>query len=146
MAVDLLGKDEILFIHDGTAYLPIGCLTTNSVSLSREITEGTKTKCNLNPVGIPQVPTYEVSFEAVANDDATTKITYEKLKAEMSKDKPTFWQIKRNGVGFEFGKAFLTSLERSAPVDNVVTFSGTLQGVEAISDTDLIPATITTTV
>lgn len=137
MAVDLLGKDEILFIHDGTAYLPIGCLTTNSVSLSRELTEGTKTKCNLNPAGVPQSPTYEVSFEAVANDDATTKMTYEKLKAEMSKDTPTFWQIKRNGVGFEFGKAYLTSLERSAPVDNVVTFSGTLQGVEAISNTDL---------
>ena len=143
MAVDLLGKDEILEIHDGTAYLPIGCLTTNSVSLTREVTEGTKTKCNLNPEGRPQVMTYEVSFEAVANDDAMTKITYEKLKVEMSKDKPTFWQIKRNGVGFEFGKAYLTSLERSAPVDNVVTFSGTLQGVGEISDTDLITTTTT---
>ena len=144
MAVDLLGKDEILEIHDGTAYLPIGCLTTNSVSLSREVTEGTKTKCNLNPVGLPQVPTYEVSFEAVANNDAMTKITYEKLKVEMSQDRPTFWQIKRNGVGFEFGKAYLTSLERSAPVDNVVTFSGTLQGVGEISDTDLVTTTTTT--
>ena len=138
MAVDLLGKDEILFIHDGTAYLPIGCLTTNSVSLSRELTEGTKTKCNLNPAGVPQAPTYEVSFEAVANDDVLTKMTYEKLKAEMAKDEPTFWQIKRNGTGIEFGKAYLTALERSAPVDNVVTFSGTLQGVEAISVTDLV--------
>ena len=146
MAIDLLGKDEILFIHDGTAYLPIGCLTSNSVSLSREITEGTQTKCNLTPEGIPQAPTYEVSFEAVANDDSTTKMTYEKLKAEMAKDAPTLWQIKRNETGFEFGKAYLTSLERSAPVDNVVTFSGTLQGVGEISDTDLEPVTTTTTV
>ena len=58
-------------------------------------------------------------------------IMIQKLKAEMSKDEPTLWQIKRNGVGFEFGKAYLTSLERSAPVDNVVTFSGALQGVGA---------------
>lgn len=139
MAIDLLGKDEILLIHDGTAYLPIGCLTTNSVSLSRELTEGTKTKCNLNPAGVPQSPTYEVSFEAVANDDEVSKMTYTKLKEEMAKDTPTFWQIQRNAVGFEYGKAYLTSLERSAPVDNVVTFSGTLQGVESISDTDLYP-------
>ena len=135
---DLLGKDEILYIWDGTAYLPIGCLTTNSVTLSRELTEGTKTKCNLNPAGVPQSPTYEVSFEAVANDDTLTKITYEKVKAEMAKDETTYWQIKRKGVGIEYGKAYLTSLERSAPVDNVVTFSGTMQGVDSISDTDLV--------
>jgi len=134
---DLLGKDEILFIHDGTAYLPIGCLTSNGLQESREITEGTKTKCNLNPQGIPQEATYELSFEAVANDEEETLITYEKLRAEMAKDTPTFWQIKRGGVGIEFGKAYLTSLERTAPVEDVVTFSGTFVGVEAISPTDL---------
>lgn len=138
MANDLLGKDEVLEIHDGTDYLPIGCLTTNGLTESREITEGTKTKCNTNPPGIPQDPTYEVSFDAVANDDEITKMTYKKLRAEMVKNEPTFWRITRGGVGVEFGKAYLTSLERSAPVDDVVTFSGSFVGVEAISETDLV--------
>ena len=84
MAVDLLGKNEILEIHDGTAYLPIGCLTTQSLSESREITDGTKTKCNLNPQGVPQSPTYELSFEAVANDDKITKMTHIKMREEMT--------------------------------------------------------------
>lgn len=139
MATDLLGKDEILFIHDGTAYLPIGCLTTNSISESREITEGTKTKCNTNPQGVPQDPTYEASFEAVANDDEITKMTHTKMRAEMIKATPSYWKITRGGVDLEFGKAYLTSLERSAPVDNVITWSGTLSGVGEISDTDQYP-------
>lgn len=139
MAIDLLGKDEILLIHDGTAYLPIGCLTTNTISESREITEGTKTKCNTNPQGVPQDPTYEGSFEAVANDDEVTKMTHVKMRAEMKKDTPSYWKITRGGVDLEFGKAFLTSLERSAPVDNVITWSGTLSGVDEISETDLYP-------
>lgn len=143
---DLLGKNEILEIHDGTAYLPIGCLTNNSISEAREITEGTMTKCNTNPQGIPQDATYEVTFEAVAEDDEITKMTHAKLRGEMAKDEPTFWRITREGVGIEFGKAYLTALERSAPVDNVVTWSGTLQGVDAISTTDLITTTTTTTI
>lgn len=137
MANDLLGKDEVLEIHDGTAYLPIGCLTTNGLTESREIKDGTKTKCNTNPSGLPQDPTYELSFDAVANDDEVTKMTHTKLRAEMANDEPTFWRITRGGVGIEFGKAYLTSLERSAPVDDVVTFSGSFVGVEAISPTDL---------
>ena len=138
MAVDLLGKNEILEIHDGTAYLPIGCLTTQSLSESREITDGTKTKCNLNPQGVPQSPTYELSFEAVANDDKITKMTHIKMREEMTKDTPTFWRITRGGTGIEFGKAYLTSLERSAPVEDVITWSGTLVGVESISETNLV--------
>lgn len=141
---DLLGKNEILEIHDGIAYLPIGCLTTQSITESREITEGTMTKCNTNPQGIPQDATYELSFEAVAQDDELTKMTHAKLRAEMAKDDPTFWRITRGGVGIEFGKAYLTSLERSAPVDNVITWSGTLQGVDAISPTDIATTTTTT--
>lgn len=135
---DLLGKDEILEIHDGTSYLPIGCLTSNTITESREITDGTKTKCNLNPQGVPQAATYEASFEAVAEDDEVTKMTHTKMREEMAKDTPTFWRITRGGVGIEFGKAYLTSLERSAPVDNVITWSGTLQGVETISEVDLV--------
>lgn len=142
---DLLGKNEILEIHDGTAYLPIGCLTTQSITESREITDGTMTKCNTNPQGIPQDPTYELSFEAVAQDDEVTKMTHAKLREEMTKDEPTFWRITRGGVGIEFGKAYLTSLERSAPVADVITWSGSMIGVDSISDTDLVPVTTTTT-
>ena len=142
---DLLGKDEILFIHDGTAYLPIGCLTTSGISESREITEGTKTKCNTNPQGVPQDATYEGRFEAVANDDELTKMTHKKMRAEMKKDDPSYWKIERGGTPIEFGRAYLTALERSAPVDNVITWSGTLLGVGEISETDLITTTTTTT-
>src|SRR5690606_28441148 len=99
---------------------------------------GTMTKCNTNPAGIPQDATYEVSFEAVAQDDELTKITHEALRAEMTADDPTFWRITRDGVGIEFGKAYLTSLERSAPVDNVITWSGSMTGIDRISETDLV--------
>ena len=135
----LLGKDEILHIYVGNAYMPIGCLTTNGLSFSREVTEGTKTKCNLNPAGIPQKPTYELSFEAIADDDETTKASYDKLKAEIYKDELTYWKITRSNVAIEFGKGYLTSLEKSAPVDGEVTFSGSFTGVGRVVTTDQVP-------
>ena len=143
---DLLGKNEILEIYLDGAYVPIGCLTNNTITESREITEGTMTKCNTNPQGIPQDATYEVSFEAVAEDDDNSKATHSIMRGEMAKSTPTNWRITREGTPIEYGTAFLTSLERSAPVDNVVTWSGTLTGVGEISKTDPVETTTTTTV
>lgn len=133
----LLGKDDVLFIHNGTTYLPVGCLTSNSYDKSRDFADGTVTKCNTSPAPIPQSSTYEVSFDAIADDDEVTKIGFALIEGEMDKDVPSYWKTQRKGEDHKFGKGWFTSVSSEAPADGEVTWSATLRGDGLTSDTDL---------
>lgn len=147
---NLLGKNQILFIFDsesgGTgAYLPVGCLTTNALNKTNEYKDGTMTKCDLSPDPIPGKSSYEITFDGVAIESDATKVTYNRVSEIMDEshanNTPIFWKIEttlsNNTKETEFGKARLSSLNREAPVDGEVTFSGTLVGIGKISATDL---------
>lgn len=142
------GAADVLFIHDGTAYLPFGCLTSNSTEETVDTTTGTVTKCDPNPAPDLGAYSYTKSFEAEAVSNTTTKASLEKVRTIMrekaASKQPVFWkeEITFQGTGStkvtEYGKAFLTNLSIEAPADGMVTFSGELQGIGQISQTDLV--------
>lgn len=147
---NLLGKNRILFFYDelsgGTgAYLPVGCLTSNGINRAADYTDGTKTKCKTDPEPIPNGLSYEIPFEAVAIEEDATKVTLERIESIMvesyEQNKPIFWKevtkYSNDTEKTRFGKARLTELSDTAPVEGEVTFSGTLKGIGKISATDL---------
>lgn len=146
----LKGINEILFLHDGTAYLPIGCLTSNSVSKTVETQDGTITKCDSSPEPTYGRKSYEVSFDAVAVENNSTKASYTKasqiMDSAFDNKTSTYWKIVSTGdtVVTQYGKGILTTLEKEAPAEGEVTFSGTIVGIGNISSTDLATTTTTT--
>ena len=143
---NILGKFEILKLWDGTAYLPIGCLTSNNLSKTVETQEGVVTKCESDPEPTYGKRGYEVAFDAVAVEDNVTKASYDKASTIMDNsfenNVQTFWEIETTLSGGTstsiYGKGVFASLERQAPADGVVTFSGTITGSGKVSTTDLV--------
>ena len=152
--IAIKGLNVILFIHDGTDYLPIGCLTSNSTNESVETNTGTVTKCNPNPAPVLGAYSYTKSFDAEAIEDVSTKLSVEaaqKLMRSKAKAKESvYWKevitYADESTKETFGEAFLTELPSEAPADGMVTFSGTLSGIGEISETDLSTTTTTTSV
>jgi len=155
MSNKVLGKNEILFIYtaikNGTGatvaanYFPVGCLTSNGLNFTTGMNDSQKTKCNLNPDPMVDNVTYELPFEAVAYENNGTNAMYKDLRALMYAAAETgafiYWKIETtmsDGTKeTEFGKGYLTSLSKSAPVEGEVTFSGSIRGSGKVSATDL---------
>lgn len=152
--IAIKGSNVILFIHDGSSYLPIGCLTSNSTSESVETNTGTVTKCDLNPAPVLGAYSYTKNFEAEAIEDVNTKLSVEAaqdlMRTKVAAKESVFWKevitYADASTNETFGEAFLTELSMDAPADGMVTFSGTLSGIGNISDTDLSTTTTTTSV
>ena len=151
--VTLKGSANILFIHDGTAYLPIGCLTTNGTQEAVETSTGTVTKCNPNPEPVMGAYSYSKSFggEAVENNStlASMKKVKEIFRTKAAAKETIFWKeettFSNDTKETEYGEGVLTEFSYDAPADGVITFSGSIQGKGDISVTDLVPVTTTTT-
>lgn len=145
--INLMGVNSLLFIHDGTAYLPIVCLTGNSTSEEVAVNDGTVTKCNPNPTPILGAYTYTKDFEGEAIEDQAGKFSYDVirkfLRSKAVAKAPVYWKeeiTKEDATKIiEYGKAFLTNISSDAPAEGVMTFSGTLNGIDNISETDLFP-------
>ena len=143
--INLMGKNSILFIHDGTAYLPIVCLTGNSTNEEVAVNDGTITKCNQDPTPILGAYTYTKDFEGVAIEDQATKFSLVSvrkfLREKAVAKKPVFWKeeitLANDTKVTEYGKAYLTNISYDAPAEGEMTFSGTLNGIGSISTTDL---------
>ncbi|SHH68799.1 phage major tail protein, TP901-1 family [Chryseobacterium oranimense] len=151
----LLGANEILFIYGpikdaaGTTvaanYFPVGCLTTNELTKTVEMQDGTITKCNASPDPTYGRKSYQITFEAVAIEADGMKASYDAVSDAMDdaheNKKPIFWKIETTQSDgtkeTKFGKGFLSDLSRTAPVEGEITFSGTIQGSGEISNTDL---------
>ncbi len=150
-----LGRNTILFVYtpiknaSGTVvaedYYPVGCLTTNDLSKTNNTNDGTITKCNPNPAPTYTNQTYQLTWEAVSIEDdgeRATSIDLSKLQDEsISTNTPIFWKMETTNsddtVDTKFGKALFTEFSESFPADGEATYSGTFQGVGAISATDL---------
>lgn len=151
----LKGKLEILFIYcpiknaAGTVvaanYFPLGCLTNNDINKTTEKKDGTITKCDQSPEPTYGRKSYQLTYEAVAVEDDGLLASYDAVSDAMddahANEKPIFWKIettlKDGSKKTKFGKGIMTELSRSAPVDGEITFSGTIDGIGEISNTDL---------
>ena len=142
---NLLGKNSILFVYSGVAYMPIGCLTSNGISKSMDMTDGTLTKCDPDPEPIPRKKSYEVSFDAVAVANATGLASLEAVDVIYEAGTLMYWKneitlLDGTTKKVTYGKGYLTAFERTDPVEGEITFNGTIVGSGSVSATDLFPA------
>lgn len=145
MAVPIKGDALVLYIYDGTsAYEPIACLTSNSLSNTMNVIES-QTKCDPGEIIKTSGSTsYEIAFEGeyivldaslVSHDGILTKMN-------LATQLVSTWRMDtgQSGTPFYYGTGFFTDLELSADAgDELSTFSGTISGSGLVLTTDPFP-------
>jgi len=138
------GDGLILSIHDGAGYLPVACLTSNSLSTTRAVIE-TQTKCDPGQT-IKRAGNFDYSISAdglyidTGVDD--TKFSHDRLLALQMAGANVTWSISTGLVTntFYYGTAAISDLNLDAPTGQEnSTFSCTLSGSGAIVLVDPIP-------
>lgn len=139
MALPIKGESGILYIHDGTLYRPIACLTSNSLNSALSIIES-QTKCNPGVV-IKQAGIFSYTLDAEGEYIDTTSVGGDDTKAshdylltqQMAKTTQT-WKLDTGVTGaIYYGTAILSELGLDQGAgDEISTFSATLEGSGAI--------------
>lgn len=140
MSTYIKGDAIILSIWDGTsAYEPIACLTSNSLSLTRNVIE-TQTKCDPGVViKTPGSMSYSISAEGVAITTESGKISADKLitAVNLAVQPTDTWKMDDGNGGYYFGTGILTEVTFDASAgDENATFSTTIEGSGLILTTD----------
>jgi len=140
------GEDLVLYVHNGTAYLPIACLTSNSLSQTRNIIEA-QTKCTPGVIekGAGSM-TYEISFEGLYIDTTSvgtevSKASHDKLKTMLETGSLINWKMDTGltTTAAYYGEAIFSDLSLDAPAgDDFANFSGTMSGSGSIVTVDPI--------
>ena len=143
MALPIKGEAGILYVHDGTIYRPVACLTSNSLNTAVSVIES-QTKCNPGQV-MKQAGTLSYTIDAegeyidttsIGGDD--TKASHDYLLTLQQALAAVTWKLD-TGVtdAVYYGSAILSDLTLDQGAgDEISTFSVTLEGSGAISKTD----------
>ena len=144
MATFIKGEVLILDVWDGAAYRPVACLTSNSLSKTREVIE-TQTKCDpgLTVRGYGSL-SYEISLEGNYIDTTsvggdTAKASHDYLDSLMEAGTDVDWRMATGlaDTAYYYGTAIITDLTVDAAAGNEwATFSSTFSGSGAIVTTD----------
>ena len=146
MATFIKGDVLILSIHDGSAYRPLACLTSNSISESMGVIE-TITKCD---PGVTQKQagtySYEISAEGEYIDTTSagseiTKASHDYLHSIFAAGTEVTWKMATGiaDTAAYYGTGYFTELSADAPTgDEFATFSCTLSGDGSIVTVDPI--------
>ena len=95
------GDNIILYVHDGSIYRPIACLTSNSLSQDVNVIES-QTKCDPGVViKDPGSMTYEITFEGNYID--TTSVGAEVTKASHDYIKTQLELFRGSNLENEYG-------------------------------------------
>jgi hypothetical protein len=128
------GEERILYIKILGDYIPIGCLTNNSFSESSETIE-TTTRDNAGwNTSKPIKQSYNISFDGIQVNSTTAGgnfnvASYDKLKEIKRNRQLIDWKIQGSNFPIvDYGKAYLTEISEASPVNELITFSGTLLG------------------
>jgi hypothetical protein len=126
------GEERILYLKIDGEYLPIGCLTENSFSESSESFETTiKNESSWAAAKILN-QNYSISFSGIqilSRVGNNNMLSYDRLKEIKRNRQLLDWKIK--GTDFpivDYGKCYITEISEATPVDEFITFSGTLTG------------------
>ena len=138
------GEGLILYVHDGSIYRPIACLTSNSLSQTQNIIES-QTKCDPGVV-IKDAGTmsYEISAEGQYIDTTSaaaeiTKASHDYLFTIMGTEKTWKMDTGLADTVAYYGTAIIGDLSLDAAAgDELATFSATLAGSGTIVTVDPI--------
>ena len=139
MALPIKGEVGIIYVHDGTIYRPIACLTSNSLSSAVSIIES-QTKCFPGVVKEQSgVFSYTIEAEGEYIDTTsvggeTTKASHDFLLAKQMAGTIANWKLDTGVTGaIYYGSAILSDLSLvQGSGDEISTFSVTLDGDGAI--------------
>lgn len=131
------GDADMLYVHDGTQYRPIACLTSNTLDKTRNFRERT-TKCNAGevervPSGITRSITLEgLFFDTTSEGGDTARASYDWLDEKIESGEELTIKneiVSLNGIDGSdpvYYTAYLESLSRTSPSGEDITFSATL--------------------
>jgi len=145
MSEFIKGDVIILSIHDGSIYRPVACLTSNSLSQTRNIIES-QTKCDPGVI-IKDAGSlsYEIAFEGRYIDTTSagaqvTLASHDWLKPNaMEVLTGNIWRMSTGltDTPFYYGDGIMSDLELTADAgDELANFSGTLAGSGSIVEID----------
>ena len=143
MGLPIKGEVGILYIHDGTMYRPVACLTKNSLKNTVGIIES-KTKCNpgvtIKQAGI-QNYTIDADGEYIDTTSVggdTTKASHDYLLPIQQARQQITWKLDTGVTGvIYYGSAIITDLALDQGAgDEISTFTLTLNGSGDILTTD----------
>jgi hypothetical protein len=143
MADKIKGEGLILYIHDGSIYKPLACLTSNSLDSQLGMIES-RTKCAPGVVEKQAgVFTYTLSADAIAIDTTSvggdsTKASHDFILAVQRSKEIINWKMDSGTTSLTYyGTGLITSLGFSAPTgDEFATFSLTIDGSGDIATAD----------
>ena len=145
MPTFIKGEDLILYMWITDAYLPIACLTSNSLNKAKTIIE-TSTKCDPGVVIRGSgTRSYELPFEGIYIDTTSsaagdlTKASHDALVALFDTDDEQTWRMDTglNDTGYYYGSGIFNTLDFTAGSgDEWATFSGNISGSGAIVTVD----------
>jgi hypothetical protein len=143
MSTTIKGDALVLYVHDGTEYEPIACLTSNTLSTATNIIES-QTKCDPGEV-IRQAGSfsYELGFEGEYIENEASKLSHDGILTivNTATQATSTWRMDtgQTGTPYYYGTGIFTDTELSADAgDELATFSGTIQGSGLILTTDPI--------
>lgn len=128
------GEDRILYIKHLGDWLPVGCLTSNSISESSEMLATTTRDNDGWMTSRPVMQNYSIGFEGIQINTTVAGGTfsvasYDRLK-QLKRSKTLLdWKIQ--GTVFpvvDYGKAYITEISESAPAGDYLSFSGSMTG------------------
>ncbi len=128
------GEDRILYIKQFGNWLPVACLTGNSLSESAEMLPTTTRDNNGWNTSRPTNQSYNIAFDGLQVNTTVAGgsfgvASYDKLK--LIKRSKTLIDWKIQGSIFpvvDYGKGYITDISEAANVGEFLTFSGSIIG------------------
>lgn len=128
------GEDRILFLKIEGNYMPIGCLTGNTLDKTAEMISTTTRDNKGWGTSRPDTKNYSISFNGLQVNSTMaggvfTVASYDKLDKLFNDSILLEWKIQ--GTVFpvvNYGKCYISSLGEVNNVDEFMSFAGTLTG------------------
>jgi len=128
------GEDRVLFVKINGNYMPVGCLTSNSISESSEMLSTTTRDNDGWATSRPLNQSYSISFDGLQVNTTVAGgsfilLSYDKLKLLKRNKQLLDWKIQ--GTIFpivDYGKCYINELSEASAVGDFLTFTGSMIG------------------
>ena len=128
------GEDRSLYIKVNGNYMPVGCLTGNSISESSEMLQTTTRDNDGWATSRPLNQNYSISFDGVQVNTTVAGgsfglLSYDRLKLLKRNKQLLDWKIEGSIFPVvDYGKCYITELSEASNVGEFLTFTGSLTG------------------
>lgn len=128
------GSDRILYIKYLGAWLPVGCLSSNSLSESSTMLETTTRDNDGWSTSRPTMQNYSISFDGLQLNTTMaggtfTVASYDRLKQLKRSKMLLDWKIQGSVYPtVDYGKCYINELSEASACDELLTFTGSMVG------------------